>query len=243
MRAFMLVTVQSLVAMLDFFTPCFIGINETKEKNNFAKLRRLITKVIGFISENFNQYDQARIIDALLYGAERHKGGRRNDKIEPYFNHCLEVLCFLIDIGVRDVDILIAAILHDTKEDGGATKRGITERFGIKVYRIVDLLSKHPNKTLEMFYYDDIRSEPDDEIRAGAIIVKCPDRAHSLRTLDGLASERKKRIRNETKREFPGLLQALAQSLSRLPPEKKQGLPDILVEDLHALVFGSLKRK
>lgn len=245
MAAFALMTVQSLVAFLDLYTPCLMSSSpSSKEKRNLARLTRLVTTIIEVVTQCFTSAGHALVVDALIFAAQKHQvgnnNGRRNDKITPYLLHCLEVLNFLIVLGVRDVEIFIAAIIHDTLEDCGATKKEIVSRFGMNVYRIVKLLSKHPDKNLELFYWYDMKNEPNLFIRACAIIIKFPDRGHSLRTLRGLDEARKKKIKDETRREFPELFEALVNALAQLSTEQRQGLPETLTQDLHTLVFGRL---
>lgn len=241
MVAFAIMTIQSLVAFLDHFTPCLMSSSPSaKEKRNLARLTKLVTTIIEVATRCFTPEEHALVMDALIFAAQKHKNGRRNDKITPYLLHCLEVLNFLIVLGVRDVEIFVAAIIHDTMEDCGATKKEIVARFGMNVYRIVMLLSKHPDKNLEMFYWYDMKNEPNFFIRVCAIIIKFPDRGHSLRTLRGLDETRKRRIKDETRREFPELFDALVSALAQLSTEQRQGLPETLAQDLHALMFGRL---
>lgn len=245
MAAFALMTIQSLVAFLDLFTPCLMSPSPSaKERRNLARLTRLVTTIIDVMTQCFTSMEHALVVDALIFAAQKHKvgnkNGRRNDKVTPYLLHCLEVLNFLIVLGVRDVEIFVATIIHDTMEDCGATKKEIVSRFGMNVYRIVMLLSKHPDKNLEMFYWYDMKNEPEVVIQASAITIKFSDRGHSLRTLRGLDEARKKRIKEETRREFPELFDVLVSTLARLTTVQRQGLPETLAEDLHKLVFGRL---
>lgn len=85
-----------------------------------------------------------------------------------------------------------------------------------------------------------MRSEPNAYIRLKAIIIKFPDRAHSLRTLRGLPKGRQKRIKDETKKEFPELLEVFISTFSSLSEEEKKGLPETLAQDLRALVLVRL---
>ena len=235
------ITVQSLVALLDQFTPSIFNVIPTvKEKRNFRKLCLLVTKIIEVGNKSFTQKGCALLVDALLFGAEKHKGGRRYDETTPYFIHCLEVLNFLIQMGVRDLEVFIAAIIHDTMEDCGATKKELTSRFGENVYLIVKVLSKHPDKIMELFYWYNMRNEPNAYIRLKAITIKFPDRAHSLRTLKGLPKARRLRIKEETKKEFPELLEVFIDTFSELSEVEKNGLPANLAESLHDLVLKRL---
>ena len=80
-----------------------------------------------------------KLLEAASFAAERHTGHhRKGDKQEPYINHPLEVANMLANIGgVNDIDVLIAAILHDTVEDVGVKKQEIVERFGERVASLV----------------------------------------------------------------------------------------------------------
>jgi guanosine-3',5'-bis(diphosphate) 3'-pyrophosphohydrolase len=74
-------------------------------------------------------------MEAASYAARQHTGQtRKGERAEPYINHPLEVANLLANVGkVNDIDILIAAILHDTVEDTGTTKDDLVKRFGERV--------------------------------------------------------------------------------------------------------------
>jgi len=59
---------------------------------------------------------------ALRFTAGKHSRQRRKDAIRtPYINHPIQVAELLwTGDGIRDISILIAAILHDTIEDTDA---------------------------------------------------------------------------------------------------------------------------
>jgi (p)ppGpp synthase/HD superfamily hydrolase len=62
--------------------------------------------------------------DALALAAELHAEDRRTR--EPYLNHPLRVAVRIISYyGVRDVDVLVAALLHDAVEDHPAELAGL----------------------------------------------------------------------------------------------------------------------
>jgi (p)ppGpp synthase/HD superfamily hydrolase len=66
--------------------------------------------------ESFPPADQAQIVDALDLATRLHAEDRR--VFEPYMNHLLRVAIRIIRYyGVRDVDVLTAALLHDAVED------------------------------------------------------------------------------------------------------------------------------
>ncbi len=76
-----------------------------------------------------------KLIEAASYAARQHTGQtRKGERSEPYINHPLQVANLIADIGrVEDIDILIAAILHDTIEDTATTPEDITRMFGERV--------------------------------------------------------------------------------------------------------------
>ncbi|HTK38206.1 MAG TPA: HD domain-containing protein [Pyrinomonadaceae bacterium] len=76
-----------------------------------------------------------KLLEAASFAAKRHtEQKRKGSDGEPYINHPLEVANLLANIGnVNDIDILIAALLHDTIEDTGVTKEELATRFGQKV--------------------------------------------------------------------------------------------------------------
>lgn len=82
--------------------------------------------------------DTARLLDAASFAADRHRDQRRKDvDATPYINHPLDVARILGEAGVDDVEVLMAAILHDTIEDTDTTAEELTERFGARVCGLV----------------------------------------------------------------------------------------------------------
>lgn len=79
------------------------------------------------------------ILKALRFSADKHSEQRRKDaKASPYINHPIQVAETLWRVGeVRDVTLLVAAILHDTIEDTATTPQEIKENFGEDVLALV----------------------------------------------------------------------------------------------------------
>ena len=66
--------------------------------------------------ESFPDPDRKQLIEALDLAATLHADDRRVR--EPYLNHLLRVAIRIIKYyGVRDLDVLVAALLHDAVED------------------------------------------------------------------------------------------------------------------------------
>lgn len=79
------------------------------------------------------------ILKAMRFSAEKHNEQRRKDaKSSPYINHPIEVAETLWRVGeVRDMTLLVAAILHDTIEDTNTTAEEIKTEFGEEVLSLV----------------------------------------------------------------------------------------------------------
>ncbi len=66
--------------------------------------------------ESFPPDERAQLEKALTLASKLHAGDRRVR--EPYLNHLLRVAIRIIRYyGIRDVDVIVAALLHDAVED------------------------------------------------------------------------------------------------------------------------------
>ena len=84
-------------------------------------------------------HDIARLLDAAVFASIRHRDQRRKDVYEsPYINHPIAVANVLATEGqVTDVQLLIAALLHDTVEDTGTSAHEVTDGFGAQISSVV----------------------------------------------------------------------------------------------------------
>ncbi|MBQ1043592.1 MULTISPECIES: HD domain-containing protein [unclassified Micromonospora] len=102
--------------------------------------------------EAFDEADRDRLTEALDLAADLHRDDRRVR--EPYLNHLLRVSIRLMHhYQVRDVDVIVAGLLHDAVEDHPAELAGLdagtgadatpaalavlSDRFGARVARLV----------------------------------------------------------------------------------------------------------
>ena len=79
------------------------------------------------------------VLRAADFAAHRHRGQLRKDEAgSPYINHPLRVARLLSSVGgVRDPEVLAAALLHDTVEDTATSADEIAEAFGARVRDLV----------------------------------------------------------------------------------------------------------
>jgi guanosine-3',5'-bis(diphosphate) 3'-pyrophosphohydrolase len=79
-----------------------------------------------------------RLAHAANFAAHAHRHQKRKGKDAlPYVNHVLDVSARLAAVGVDDVNLLIAGLLHDTVEDVGVTREQLVAEFGETVAALV----------------------------------------------------------------------------------------------------------
>ena len=109
-------------------------------------------------SEKCEESAFARLLRAAYFAALKHRSQRRKgSEADPYINHPLHVASLLAGAGkTSDVNVLIAALLHDAVEDTDATLDDIREQFGEEVADLVAEVSddkslpKHERKALQV---------------------------------------------------------------------------------------------
>ena len=125
------------------------------------------------------------LLDALDFAAHKHREQRRKDAVAtPYINHPIALAHLLATVaGVTDVDVLRAALLHDTVEDTKTTPDELAARFGPRVAGIVaeltddKHLSKERRKALQVEHAPHLSPE--------AALVKLADKTCNVRDMTG----------------------------------------------------------
>jgi GTP diphosphokinase / guanosine-3',5'-bis(diphosphate) 3'-diphosphatase len=123
--------------------------------------------------------DYGKILKAAHFAAEKHSGQRRKDEAQtPYINHPIAVANLLRIFGVEDVDVLVAAILHDVLEDTDASPGEIFEGFGEGVLSIVQEMTD--DKSLPKQVRKDLQIEEASSLSEHARWVKLADKICNL---------------------------------------------------------------
>lgn len=83
------------------------------------------------------------LLKALAFAADKHKDQRRKDvAASPYINHPIALASILCNEGhVTDINIICAALLHDTLEDTDTEPRELITEFGAQIAAIVIAVS------------------------------------------------------------------------------------------------------
>ena len=175
--------------------------------NQHKKSERQIEK-----NQNLSQFLERRI--ATIYGINSmaikaldlvrdemcaEKGFKRNTGTD-YYNHCVDVANTLISFGIKDEDVICAALLHDIVEDVEGYERVTIERmFNSNVSRLVMLVTKkdgvnYKNPKEMKDYLNQILSDKD------AAAIKTADRMNNMMSLEEKTFVARYRKAMETKR-------------------------------------------
>ncbi|MCB0832942.1 MAG: bifunctional (p)ppGpp synthetase/guanosine-3',5'-bis(diphosphate) 3'-pyrophosphohydrolase [Bacteroidetes bacterium] len=87
----------------------------------------------------FDEKQVEQLLTAIRFSSEKHRQQRRKDpEASPYINHPIQVAELLWRVGgVRDMEIVLGALLHDTIEDTATTPEEIEEIFGRSIRNLV----------------------------------------------------------------------------------------------------------
>jgi GTP diphosphokinase / guanosine-3',5'-bis(diphosphate) 3'-diphosphatase len=123
----------------------------------------------------------ALLLKALAFAAHKHRDQRRKDpEASPYINHPIALASVLVrEGGIDDIEVLCAALLHDTVEDTATTLEELRQTFNPRIAGIVaevtddEALPKAERKRLQV--------EHAARLSPQAKLVKLADKICNLR--------------------------------------------------------------
>lgn len=155
-------------------------------------LERRLTILYGINSKAMQALDLVKEEMCIEKGFKRDNG-------TDYYNHCIDVANNLISFGIKDEDVICAALLHDIIEDvEGYREITIAKMFNPNVARLVMLVTKKSNVDYKepanlIAYLSEISSD------MNASAIKTSDRMHNMMTLEEKTFEARYRKAMETK--------------------------------------------
>jgi guanosine-3',5'-bis(diphosphate) 3'-pyrophosphohydrolase len=158
------------------------------------------------------QSDVARLVAATQFAAFKHRDQRRKGvkgkRPSPYINHLRALADVLAnEAGIGDVEVLMAAILHDTIEDTKTTQAELERHFGERVASIVAEVTDEKSQSTRLRKHLQITHAP--RLTDGAKLVKLADKICNLRDIvarpPDWAAERKQEYFDWAKRVVDGL--------------------------------------
>ncbi len=123
------------------------------------------------------------LLSATAFAADKHRHQRRKDEhASPYINHPIALADVLKNEGgIADIEVLVAAMLHDTLEDTETTVDELETVFGKKIAAIV--VEVTDDKTLPKSERKRLQVEHAQTISHSAKLIKLADKICNLRDL------------------------------------------------------------
>lgn len=125
--------------------------------------------------------DVALLLRALAFAAHKHRDQRRKDvAASPYINHPIALADVLVNEGgVGELEVLCAALLHDTIEDTDTTREELVRAFGERIAAVVAEVTD--DKTLAKAARKEAQVTHAAHISREAKLVKLADKICNLR--------------------------------------------------------------
>jgi len=122
-------------------------------------------------------------IRAVAFAAEKHRDQRRKDAhASPYINHPLALANVLANEGgIADINVLCAAVLHDTVEDTNTTFEEIDKEFGPSIAALVREMTD--DKSLPKQTRKQLQIDHAHQASANAKLIKLADKICNLRDI------------------------------------------------------------
>lgn len=155
-------------------------------------------------AQKFSKSECDMLSDAVSFAENVHQEQKRESG-EAYIIHPIAVAEFLLDMGMDSTSV-IAAVLHDTVEDGKDIELSqIESRYGKEVAHLVDGVTKL-TKSGHQEYITKKQEQSEnlrklflaiaDDVRV--VIIKLADRLHNMRTLEYCTRSKQIRKAKET---------------------------------------------
>lgn len=193
---------------------------------------RLLGKILLLNIKANNTLDISKIKQAIYY-AKKYHGNQKRKSGEPYYSHPLEVAYMILDWSL-DLEIIIAALLHDIVEDTDFSLEKITFLFNHNISQLVAKVTKL-NDSINIYRLTE--EETVLKLICGkqsrkAILIKLVDRLHNLRTIQYMPQIKQIKKANETLRVYVPLAKYLG--ITEIENELIELAVTILSTTMHA---------
>lgn len=168
-----------------------------QEKQEIIKRYRALLRAVGSVGNERRKL----IRDAFEVALEAHRGTYRKSG-EPYIFHPLAVA----QIAAQELGLgpnsVACALMHDVVEDSDVTLEDIELRFGPKIARVINGLTKisavhfEAGQSVQAENFRKMLLTISDDLRV--ILVKLCDRLHNMRTLGSMSHSSQLKISSET---------------------------------------------
>lgn len=167
------------------------------------EIKKSFRKLMRPLKPKLKGNDEEMLNNAFKLAVDAHKSQRRKSG-EPYVLHPIEVARIAHEeIGLGPTAV-ICALLHDVVEDTPVTSPEIKAKFGEKVAKIVDGLTKLDGTYNNIENIESPQAENLKKVLGSllydvrVVLIKMADRMHNMRTLGPMPRQKQLRISAET---------------------------------------------
>ncbi|MEE6251487.1 MAG: HD domain-containing protein [Bdellovibrionota bacterium] len=138
-----------------------------------------------------------KVLEAIRFAKKHHHGQFRKFDGLPYFTHPVRV-AKIVKKQTQDIDLIIAAYLHDLIEDTMVNKRWIKKKFGKRVANIVNELTSDPSKIEKMGSKAEYLADKMLKMSPEALLIKLADRLDNVSDFESAELDFINKYRAET---------------------------------------------
>jgi len=199
------------------------------DKEKFLDLEYQETKLNRFL-DSLKDLIRYKAVRALELARREHDGQFRDSGV-PYIIHPIRTTLILSEeVGVQDINMLCAALLHDSVEDGQGSVEEIERHFGSEVSRIVKKVTRlrpqnegeEAKAKAKIEKFQQIAGE-DEKVR----LIKLCDVLDNMRSMDFIPETSPARVKiARWKRELKNYVLPIAKKTNQQLFEKLKGFND-----------------
>lgn len=131
----------------------------------------------------------AQLYSAYAYAARAHLGQYRKKTRVPYFTHIITTMNYAVEL-TREIEVLQAAILHDTVEDAWVTLDDLRKEFGDRVARLVETETENKRRNIPAAQTWEIRKrETIEHLKVASLDAKLIVLADKTANLESIVRE------------------------------------------------------
>lgn len=131
----------------------------------------------------------AQLYNAYAYAARAHLGQYRKKTRVPYFTHIITTMNYAVQL-TQEIEVLQAAILHDTVEDTWVTLDDLRTEFGDRVARLVEAETENKRRNIPAAQTWEIRKrETIEHLKVASLDAKLIVLADKTANLESIVRE------------------------------------------------------
>ena len=133
----------------------------------------------------------AQLYKAYTYAAKAHVGQLRKKTEIPYIAHIITTMNYAIEL-TKDIEVLQAAILHDTVEDTCVTLDDLKKEFGDRVVCLVETETENKRRNMPASQTWEIRKrETIEHLKKASLDTKVIVLADKTANLESIVKEQR----------------------------------------------------